>query len=563
MSYEDEIQAMRDRKVEPAPFERLADKQVAAPQIPRVRLSTAAVATVFAGLGFLMLFLRPAMGTETFAGDGRLKLQVAALLPVFVLAWAFRRLSQPRLGAQLLCRAAWWSSLVVGLLISVNYGETPDKVLGSIIAVASAVALLSVGERGLDMQEPDSPFAPVRFRGHLLLALVMAAADALTLAFSGLLQLRLGMRGWNLLSTLDHAGPTIVAATIMGIAVWGVFRLRTWALLLNLVANIAIAYLALEGTLGLSPSVSVSLATTAAVQCFIPVPILAAALGDRNAGQPLLHALRHRLMSFTVLVLSAASLLAIALPGGDGWVDGPGRAFIRGTRGMPPAKPARERLDAWGDDLRGRNFDQQVLDGDFSGADFRGASLRGSNLRVTHLDGADLRDVDFTRADFGLGVVEPYGGERHGFSAKGAVVHGADFSGAQIGDEDWKEIAERGLEGVRCPDGTLATSEAGCDGHLGRVDAGLRRTFTFARTSTHGSVSCGREDSLTVALEADGVLWHRRDRYVQLADGDFVSPYSRIHVLDDGRWEVSSELCGDNILIPAEAESAEESAPSQ
>lgn len=555
MSFEDEIQAMRERQVEPAPFEQLLQKQAELPQEPRRLLSVASVATLIASLGFLVLFVRPAMGAGALYVEGTLKLQVAALLPLFVLGWAFRRMSEPSLGAQLLCRAVWWSSLVVGLLISLNYGETPDKVLGAVIAVACAAALRSVGERGLDVQDPDSPFAPVRFRGHLLLALVMAAADALTLAFSGLLQLRLGMRGWNLLSTLDHAGPTIVAATVMGIAVWGVFRLRTWALLLNLVANIAIAYLALEGTLGLSPSVSVSLATTAAVQCFIPVPILAAALGDRNAGQPLLHALRHRLMSFTVFVLSGASLLAIALPGGDGWVDGPGRAFIRGTTGMPPVKPARERLDALGDDLRGRNFDRQVLDGDFSGADFRGASLRGANLRLTHLDGADLRDVDFTRADFGAGLVLPHG---HRVSAKGAVVHGADFSGAQIGEEYWKLLAERGLEGVRCPDGTLATTGSGCDGHLGRVEAGLRRTFTFAQTSTHGSVACGREESLTVAFEQDGVLWHRDERYIQLADGDFVSCCSRLHVLDDGRWELSSERCGDNILLPADAVASEQ-----
>jgi len=559
MSYEDEIQAMREHNVEPAPFERLAQKEAVTPPLPRRRMSVAAGATVCAGLAFMVLFVRPAIGAGSLYSGNTLKLQIAALLPVFVLTWALRRLSQPRLGAQLLSRAVWWSSLVVGLLVSLNYGELPDKVLGAIIAVACAVALLSVGERGLEVQEPDSPFAPVRFRGHLLLALVMAAADALTLAFSGLLQLRFGMEGWTLGGTLEYAGPTIAAAVVMAVAVWGVYRLRTWALFLNLVANITIAYLALEGTLSLSPSVSITLATTAAIQCFIPVPILAAAAGDRNAGQPLLHSLRHRLMRFTVLGLAALSVLAIPLPGGDGWVNGPGRAFVRGTgqaaRSQRPS--ARQRLDALDDDLRGRDFDHQALDGDFSGADFRGASLRGANLSVTNLDGADLRDVDFTRADFGAGLV------LLPLSAKGVLVHGTDFSGAQIGDEDWKQLAERGLEGVRCPDGVLATSGDGCDGHLGRVERGLRRAFTFARTSTHGSVSCGREESLTLVFEQDGVLWHRRERYVQLADGDFVSPYSRIHVSDDGRWEVSSELCGDNILIPADAESAEEPSPAQ
>lgn len=568
MSYEDEIKAMQGHQVEPAPFETLAGRTATEPRVPRARVSIASVATVGAGLAFGALFLRPLVGVDVLGGE-RIQLQVAALLPLFVLVWALRRLSRPQLGAQLLCRAVWWSSLVVGLLVSLNYGETPDKVLGAIIAVASAVALLSVGERGLDVQDPDSPFAPVRFRGHLLLALVMAAADALTLAFSGLLQLRVGMRGWNLLGTIDYAGPTIAAAIVMGIAVWGVYRLRTWALLLNLVANIAIAYLALEGTLRLSPSVSVSLATTAAVQCFIPVPILAAALGDRNSGQPLLQSVRHRLMTYTIVVLAFSSVLAIVMSGGDGWVDGPGRAFIRGTRkhvvrtvygGNP-----RKRLGAESNDLRGRSFDRKALEADFSGVDFRGASLRSTNLWVTTLDGADLRNADFTKADFGGGQVLRPGAIRYPVTAKGATVHGADFTGAQVREDTWRQLAARGLEGVRCPDGTLAAAaeSSGCDGHLGYVPKGTRHVFRFAQTSTEGSVACGREDNFTVAFEDGGLLRHRGDRYVQLANGDFASRFSDIHVLDDGRWEVSSELCGDNILIPADDEALEEPPPSQ
>lgn len=568
MSYEDEIKAMQAHQVEPAPFERLAERKATEPRVPRARLSIASVATVGAGLAFGALFLRPLVGVDVLGGQ-RIQLQVAALLPLFVLVWAFRRMSRPQLGAQLLCRAVWWSSLVVGLLISLNYGAIPDKVLGAIIAVASAVALLSVGERGLDVQDPDSPFAPVRFRGHLLLALVMAAADALTLAFSGLLQLRVGMRGWNLLGTIDYAGPTIAAAIVMGIAVWGVYRLRTWALLLNLVANIAIAYLALEGTLRLSPSVSVSLATTAAVQCFIPVPILAAALGDRNSGQPLLQSLRHRLMNVTVLALAGASLFAIILPGGDGWVDGPGRAFIRGSRKRADTsvyyRTDRARFGAASNDLRGRSFDRRALDADFAGVDLRGASLRATNLWMTTLDRADLRNADFTKADFGGGRVRQVNTERYFVTAKGAIVHGADFSGAQIREDTWRQLAAGGLEGVRCPDGTLATADAsGCDGHLGHVPEGTRHVFRFAQTSTKGGVACGQEDELTVAFEHAGLLRHRGDRYVQLANGDFASRFSHIRVLDDGRWQVSSDLCGDNTLIPADdGEALEESPPSQ
>ena len=52
----------------------------------------------------------------------------------------------------------------------------------------------------------------------------MAAADALTLAFSALMQLRFGMDGWNLVATLGYAGPTVLAAVFFAISVVFVYR---------------------------------------------------------------------------------------------------------------------------------------------------------------------------------------------------------------------------------------------------------------------------------------------------------------------------------------------------
>lgn len=558
MSYEDAIEAMRNRNVQPAPYEGLQEKQQGGGEVLTDRSRrVATVATVIAALGFVALVLRPGvayrpgMAVEwvwtiaTSFGE----LHFPPLLPAAVLVWSLRRISTPRLGAQLVCRAVWWSNLVVGVLVALNYGNLGQKALGAVIAIACAVALLATKERGLDIREPDHPFAPVRFRGHLLLALVMAAADALTLAFSALLQLRVGAEGWNLLGTVSYAGPTLLAAAVMAVAVWGVYRLRTWALFLNLVANIAIAYFAMEGTLNLSPSVSVTLATTAAIQSFIPVPILAVALGDRNAGQPLFRRLRVVLMSAAVITLAALSVVVIPLPGGDGWVDGPGRAFVRGLRTQPPEPvPERVRLQATSDDLRGRSFDGEAIHrADFSGVDLRGASLRRTQLFGVRFDGADLRNVDFTQADFQAGRdMQP--------SFEGALVEGADFTGVAVSGFVWQQLAERGLEGVTCPDGTPASSDDGCTGHLGHSDPGFRQAFEFTRTSTKGSLRCGREGDPTLAFsdEREGVLWWRDERFVRLADGSLVSRFTTIRVDEDGRWHVSSELCGDNVLAPVE-----------
>ena len=401
MSYDQALEAMRHRNVQPAPFERVQEKLEGKASLPRRGATVISVAAGVATLGFLALFVRPSFSAVPAWANDMVRLQFAAVLPAVVLGWSLRRAHQPSLGAQVLCRAVWWSNLVVGLLVAINYGELIDKGIGAIVAVSCAVALLASGERGLDIREPDHPFSPVRFRGQLLLALVMAAADALTLAFSALMQLRFGMDGWNLVATLGYAGPTVLAAVVMGVAVWGVYRLRTWALLLNLVANIAIAFFAMEGSLNLSPSVSVTLASTAAVQCFIPVPILAVALGDRNAGKPLLGRARRYLMTAAITALAGLSVLAVPLPTRGGWVDGPGRAFVRGTapRHQMP-RSVRARHFAYGSDLRGRNFDEEVFFADdFTNTDLRGASFRSATLQLTAFDGADLRDTDFRRAD--------------------------------------------------------------------------------------------------------------------------------------------------------------------
>ncbi len=60
MSYEDAIEAMRNRQVAPAPFERLKAKQDASPSLPARSVRIASRATFVAALGFVAIFFRPA-----------------------------------------------------------------------------------------------------------------------------------------------------------------------------------------------------------------------------------------------------------------------------------------------------------------------------------------------------------------------------------------------------------------------------------------------------------------------------------------------------------------------
>lgn len=503
------------------------------------RLRLASVATAIAALAFFGLAVRRAVWVGSPWVAGSLQLRVAPILPLAILGWAVLAVRTPKLGAQLLCRAAWWSSLIVGVLVSLNYGSPLDKGSGAVVAVGCAVALLATGGRGLDIVEPDHPFAPVRFRGHLLLALVMAAADALTLTFSGLMQLRFGAAGWSLTGTLSYAGPTVAAALVMALAVWGVYRLRTWALFLNLVANIAIAYLAIEGALRLSPTVSVSLAATAAVQCFIPVPILASALGDRGAGQPFMAPMRRWLIRAAVVALASYAIYSVPKPTGDGWVDGPGRAFVRGgyvpQRPLPRVLPPpprdtspRARLGATDQDLRGHSFDGEPMAGaDFFGTDLREASFVGTGLRqanfsAARLEGANFRDALLYDASF-----------------EGASLDGADFTGAQSRSMMLYETSGT----VTCPNAETSSADAGCEGKLGYEPSFTRQRLTVVQATEKDGCPPVGHVSVTGVGRAREYLRVLGRPYVRLASGGYQSTFGELSP-DAQRWILDSPTCG-------------------
>ncbi|MEO1234955.1 MAG: hypothetical protein AAFZ18_39300 [Myxococcota bacterium] len=94
------------------------------------------------------------------------------------------------------------------------------------------MALLMAGSLDLEGSRPGDAFAPVALRGTLLGILVMSVSDMLALGFIGTVT-------WNV-----REAPTLFflggAATMAGV-VWGLVRLRGWAFVLNVLANLGIA----------------------------------------------------------------------------------------------------------------------------------------------------------------------------------------------------------------------------------------------------------------------------------------------------------------------------------
>ena len=544
MSYDEALQQMREQSVEPPRFTDVEQRRrwSADRELPRPRVLAAVTSTLVAIAGFAFLTLRPVFETsgviESTAGMWRASL--ATLLPMGLLAWSLRLMRLRDIGSQMLARAVLWSSVVVGALVAANFMLEVERVVGAGIAVACASALLALGSRGLDEPAPGDVFAPDRFRGKLLLALVMASADALTLLFSGAMQLRVGMDGWNLLDTIDYAGPTMLAATVMALAVWGLYRLRTWALFLNLTANIAIAFFALEGSLNLSGSVAIALTATAGVQMFLPVPILALAVGDEKAGQPLLRGHAPKLLPLSVVFIAGvAVLLAAVVERPGGWLTGPGRAFLRGLA----HGTSSVRRDHSGEDWSGRELAGIQLDGatmhdiDMHGAmgakAFRNCDLTRANLRDVEFPGVTLGRSKLVEADLrganleGGRIVSDYtdadlrGANLRFAELRGAATERADFRGADLYGARLDRLHDTAaFEGATCPDGFVATSTEDCRDHRGQVD------FEDPRYIGVFEVPADSGAYLT-QIVADGYLYLGNQMLIRVADDEFVVAYPR------------------------------------
>jgi hypothetical protein len=474
MSYEQALQRMRGETASVPAFERVRSRPGWRSQATSLQWTigaasfTAALAFGYVAVTEFVEASHQALFWASFTnGPG-----TAALLPFTLLIAAGLFVLRRRFAPQMLARAIWWSGLIVGTLMAYLLTTYDHRLSGTGIALACGVALLGAGKRWLDGSVEDAArgsFRPAAFRGLLTVALVMAFADAHTLAFSGLLQLRVGASGFSFAVAFGRAWPTFVCAAVMGLAVWGLLRLRTWALFLNLIANFVIAGIALHGHLRLSIPVAGTLAATAVIQAFLPVPILAlAAGGDRADRSTFLH---HggRASSVLILVLMVIAGVGMMRTGiqYSGWLSA-SRAFERGVPRYPMAQSSHlVAMDLRHHKFRGANFQggdftQSAFDfGDLSGADLSYVTFDRTTVDQTKFVGADLShasvsEVRFIESDLRRADLR---------NAKFTTVEfaGADLTGARLDGAAFEGVTWRN---VTCPDRSNS-DEAGrtCVGH--------------------------------------------------------------------------------------------------
>lgn len=177
---------------------------------------------------------------------------------------------------QLLARALWWQALTFGTLLGTNLlydalrlpyglaGSNRYLIITSLLSVTgSGLALL--GARSVGLHHSSKHFDPHTHRPSLMIALIMAMADALALTF---------YTGLVLTEHYANAFPIGASALVMIGAIWGLYRLKVWGLLFNAGANLAIAALAIGGAFDLPNFITYGLAITAFAQLALLAPLL-------------------------------------------------------------------------------------------------------------------------------------------------------------------------------------------------------------------------------------------------------------------------------------------------
>lgn len=208
------------------------------------------------------------MATDAIIGTQLgVPLLFALLFPVLVLGASALLVHRDTLGAQLFCRAAWWAHLVLGFAWS--WGA-PDSLPagGTVLALASGIALLSAGREGLLREDTARVFDPVAFRGTVLLGMLLGLADAQLLA-------QLGLTFLEADAADGHPALFLACAVLLAVGVWGLTRLRVWAVGLNLLAHMLVLVAVVWVSEKTSPLLWV-VAVGATLQLLLPLRMLIA-----------------------------------------------------------------------------------------------------------------------------------------------------------------------------------------------------------------------------------------------------------------------------------------------
>ena len=255
----------------------------------RARALRLAAASVFSSSAVLFA------GIDSPPTDLVASVLLVAPFAAAILLWA------PRLEAQLTTRAILWGYLFwagFGSVLIDSSNASGDRLLLS-VGLCTAAALLCLPADGLKQPPISARFAPVAFRGIIVLIITLALTDAMVLGTSFLGFWDNHYSGALLLAFLG------TASAVMLLAVVGLLRMRAWGFALNLIANLCVATLA--WCIETMPwELALGLSTTAGLQLMIAAP-LARRIASPGAGDP-----SERLTKLAPLAIAAMAIALLA-----------------------------------------------------------------------------------------------------------------------------------------------------------------------------------------------------------------------------------------------------------
>ncbi len=234
------------------------------------------------------------------------------LLPVGLLLVSAALLWRRDLGSQLLARAIWWSNLLLGTLIAIS-AHASEQRLGVTLALGSGLALLVLGRLGVDDADRAGAFVPVALRGTLTASLVMALADAQTLLLFGGVVLYIACTRDAPPRSVGAGALLTASGVALTLAGYGLFRLRGWAVLLNLFANLVLVGAVLGNVGDLPQPLRLGWAATAGIQLLLMTRLLLAFRAGAPSSPRRLPTSTTMTSALVVLALLATAIACAAL----------------------------------------------------------------------------------------------------------------------------------------------------------------------------------------------------------------------------------------------------------
>ena len=207
---------------------------------------------------------------RTWGGD----VPAALWVPTGLLVLSAALIHHRQLGSQLVARSVWWANLVLGTVISLGSTSGHERAVGVLLCLAMGTALLAMGR-------PAEALAALAPLAGLTFGMIMAVADAQALTLFGALKLQSG--GWKGDYEWAQGASLLVSATLLVVAIAGLYRLRVWGLLLSAASAVGVCALSATDAYGLPFPLGLGLAATSGVQVLLCLPVLRAIVRGRAA----------------------------------------------------------------------------------------------------------------------------------------------------------------------------------------------------------------------------------------------------------------------------------------